>query len=56
VNEPAVRISANRLTAFAESAFCAVGVPAADACTMADALVDADLRGVHSHGARWIPR
>jgi len=23
---------------------------------MADALVDADLRGVHSHGARWIPR
>jgi LDH2 family malate/lactate/ureidoglycolate dehydrogenase len=23
---------------------------------MADALVDADLRGVHSHGVRWIPR
>ncbi len=56
VTEPAVRTSADRLTTFAESAFCAVGVPEADARTIADALVDADLRGVHSHGVRWIPR
>lgn len=51
-----VRTSADRLRQFAEAAFCAVGVPEADARTIADALVDADLRGVHSHGVRWIPR
>jgi LDH2 family malate/lactate/ureidoglycolate dehydrogenase len=56
VTEPAVRTSAHRLTAFAEAAFGAVGVPEVDARTIADALVDADLRGVHSHGVRWIPR
>jgi LDH2 family malate/lactate/ureidoglycolate dehydrogenase len=55
VTEPAVRTSADRLTAFAEAAFNAVGVPEPDARTVADALVDADLRGVHSHGTRWIP-
>jgi LDH2 family malate/lactate/ureidoglycolate dehydrogenase len=53
--EPAVRTPADRLTVFAEAAFAAVGVPDTDARTIADALVDADLRGVHSHGARWIP-
>ena len=56
VTEPAVRTSADRLIAFTKAAFCAVGVPEADARTIADALVDADLRGVHSHGVRWIPR
>ena len=56
VTEAAVRTPASRLTTFAEAAFCAVGVPEADALTIADALVDADLRGVHSHGVRWIPR
>lgn len=55
VIEPAIRTSADRLTAFAGSAFASVGVPEPDAHTIADALVDADLRGVHSHGARWIP-
>jgi LDH2 family malate/lactate/ureidoglycolate dehydrogenase len=55
VTEQAVRTSADRLTTFAASAFVAVGVPELDAHTIADALVDADLRGVHSHGVRWIP-
>lgn len=55
VTEPSVRTPAERLTAFAESAFLAVGAPEPDAHTIADALIDADLRGVHSHGARWIP-
>ncbi len=55
VTEPALRTSAQRLITFAESAFVSVGVPEDDAHTIADALIDADLRGVHSHGLRWIP-
>jgi LDH2 family malate/lactate/ureidoglycolate dehydrogenase len=32
-----------------------VGVPPADARTVADTLVGADLRGVHSHGVMRLP-
>ena len=31
------------------------GMPRQDADLVADTLVDADLRGVHSHGATWVP-
>jgi LDH2 family malate/lactate/ureidoglycolate dehydrogenase len=54
LTEP-VRVPHGRLTELAAGAFAAVGVPARDAATVAEALVDADLRGVHSHGTRWVP-
>jgi LDH2 family malate/lactate/ureidoglycolate dehydrogenase len=50
-----VRVAAERLRSLVEAAFAAVGLPERDARTIADALVDADLRGVHSHGTRWVP-
>ena len=34
----------------------AVGVPRADARLMADLQVETDVRGVHSHGTRAVPR
>ncbi len=43
-------IAASRLTAFTSAAFQRVGVPTPDADLVADTLVEADLRGVHSHG------
>ncbi|HEY3082518.1 MAG TPA: Ldh family oxidoreductase [Chloroflexota bacterium] len=55
MTERMVRVPAATLRTFAELAFAAAGVPTRDASTIADALVDADLRGVHSHGTRWVP-
>ena len=42
------------LRRFCAAAFEQVGVPAADAALVADTLVEADLRGVHSHGVWWV--
>ncbi|MFC1915558.1 Ldh family oxidoreductase [Chloroflexota bacterium] len=51
-------MKAKQLVAFATEAFKWAGMPEADACTVADALVEADLRGKETHGitrlASWI--
>ena len=44
------------LSAFAKTVFVAAGVPAADAATVADSLVDANLCGHDSHGVMRIPQ
>lgn len=44
------RIDAERLRAFVERVFERLGVPLEDARTTADVLIQADLRGVDSHG------
>ncbi len=41
---------------FCQSALVAVSVPPADAAIIADTLVEADLRGVSSHGVLLLPR
>ena len=43
-------IQADRLAAVATAILTSTGVPEADAQVVADSLVDADLRGIHSHG------
>ena len=45
-----VRIPADALRRFARGIFHRVGVPADEAAIIADTMVEADLRGVHSHG------
>ena len=45
------RVSAERLQRFIEQVFAAAGAPAADAATVAEVLVEADLRGVELHGS-----
>jgi LDH2 family malate/lactate/ureidoglycolate dehydrogenase len=49
-----VVVEAAALRRFCEEAFERAGVPADDAATVADTLVEADLRGVHSHGVWWM--
>ncbi len=44
-----------RLIAFVQSALERAGVPAPEAAIVADTLVEADLRGVHSHGVMRLP-
>jgi LDH2 family malate/lactate/ureidoglycolate dehydrogenase len=50
-----VRVEASRLTAAAVDIFTALGVAAADALTVAEDLVTADLEGIASHGVVLIP-
>ncbi len=45
-----VRVPADRLRAFCRTALERAGLSAADADLVAETLVEADLRGVHSHG------
>ena len=45
-----VTVTAEALRAFAAGLLAACGVPGGDAATAAGILVEADLRGVHSHG------
>jgi LDH2 family malate/lactate/ureidoglycolate dehydrogenase len=45
------RVSTERLRQFIEQVFAAAGAPAADAATVAEVLVKADLRGFESHGS-----
>ncbi|PYV87012.1 MAG: lactate dehydrogenase [Acidobacteria bacterium] len=47
---------AEPLRRFCAAALQRVGVSAEDAATVADTLVEADLRGVHSHGVWWLTR
>ena len=47
-------IAVEPLRRFCTAAFEQVGAPAADAALVADTLVEADLRGVHSHGVWWV--
>jgi LDH2 family malate/lactate/ureidoglycolate dehydrogenase len=49
------RIPAVELAAFAARAFVAVGLPHADAQTVADLMVEADLRGSDTHGVIRLP-
>ncbi len=48
-------IQADPLRRFCAAAFEYAGMPAEDADIAADTLVEADLRGVHSHGVWWTP-
>ncbi len=49
------RVSAPELRAFVQAMFSASGLGGRDATIMADSLVDADLRGTHSHGVIRLP-
>lgn len=51
----AIRVSAEALTAFVAKLFVAIGCPDADAQQIAAGLVEADLRGVWSHGVARVP-
>jgi LDH2 family malate/lactate/ureidoglycolate dehydrogenase len=53
--EVPMAVPAERLAAFVSTVLERVGVPPAEARTVADTLVDADLRGVHSHGVMRLP-
>src|SRR5438034_9442980 len=48
-------VTASRLMALVVEILRKVGVPDADARLLADTLVEADLRGVHSHGVMRLP-
>src|SRR5512134_498318 len=45
------RVSPDRLRDLVARVFAAAGAPADDAATVAEVLVEADLRGVESHGS-----
>lgn len=49
------RIPAERLSGFVGRAFVAAGLPAADALTLAELMVEADLRGSDTHGVIRLP-
>jgi L-2-hydroxycarboxylate dehydrogenase (NAD+) len=49
------RVPADRLAAFIVRAFTAAGLPADDAQTLADLMVEADLRGSDTHGVIRLP-
>src|SRR5262245_42600337 len=48
------RVPAERLRQLIARIFTAAGAPAADAATVAEVLVEADLRGVESHGSTCV--
>src|SRR5258708_19555124 len=50
-----VLIRAEALSSFAESILAALGVPEAKARLVASSLVEANLRGVDSHGIQLLP-
>lgn len=52
--EYVAHVAADRLRPFVARLFVAHGVPEADAETVAEVLVEADLRGVESHGTTRI--
>jgi L-2-hydroxycarboxylate dehydrogenase (NAD+) len=49
------RVAAERLAAFVAGAFVAAGLPEPDAKTLADLMVQADLRGSDTHGVIRLP-
>jgi len=48
------KVDAPKLERLVTNIYAGLGVPADDAAFLGGALVDADLRGVHSHGCRWV--
>jgi LDH2 family malate/lactate/ureidoglycolate dehydrogenase len=52
---PERRVRSAELRMVVTEVFARCGMPAADAHLLADTLVAADLRGVHSHGALRVP-
>ena len=50
-----IRVQAEVLVSIAEALFRYEGVAAADATTIARVQIEADLRGMHSHGMRAVP-
>ena len=48
------RVDPVKLEQLVQGIYAGLGIPADDAATLAHALVDADLRGVHSHGCRYV--
>ncbi len=53
-DRPRSRVAADRLRSLVAGLLTARGVPAADAATVAELLVEADLRGVDSHGVHLV--
>jgi L-2-hydroxycarboxylate dehydrogenase (NAD+) len=53
--KPVARIEIEALTDYAEQVLRSIGVPATDAAIIAAHLVEADARGVHSHGTDLLP-
>lgn len=49
------KVDAKRLEALVTAMFERAGMRPGDAAFMGECLVNADLRGVHSHGTRWAP-
>jgi LDH2 family malate/lactate/ureidoglycolate dehydrogenase len=54
--EPPVRLHPDKLRGLVRDIFAAAGTPPADASTVAEALVWANLRGIDSHGVSRVPR
>lgn len=54
MNATSSLVAVEPLRRFCTAAFETVGVPSADAALVAETLVEADLRGVHSHGVWWV--
>lgn len=54
-SEETVLLSAVALARLYSGLLHHAGMPEEDAAITADTMVDADLRGVHSHGATWLP-
>ncbi len=55
-SEQDIIVTADAHRAFSERAFLAVSVPKLDAAVIADSLLEADLRGVYSHGIQLLHR
>ncbi|MFI5287663.1 MAG: Ldh family oxidoreductase, partial [Candidatus Dormibacteria bacterium] len=53
---PDVLVEADALASFVEQVFATIGVRGDDAALLAEILVTADLRGVHTHGVSFLPR
>jgi LDH2 family malate/lactate/ureidoglycolate dehydrogenase len=54
-SETDLRVSASSLTGVVRAVFARCGMPDEDAALLAESLVRADLRGVHSHGVLRVP-
>jgi L-2-hydroxycarboxylate dehydrogenase (NAD+) len=53
--ETSIRVPAAAIQSFMTDAFCACGLPAADAAVVAGAMLDADLSGSDAHGVFRLP-
>ena len=54
-SETTIRVAPDQLRAFSEEVLARCGFPREEAATLADTLVQADLRGVESHGTMRLP-